>query len=116
MSKSLKLCRTFLGKEVEVVIDRPIGSYHPQFPLLYEANYGYIAGTIAPDGEEIDAYFLGENLPLKKAKGKCIAILHNLNFDDDKLVVSNKPLTDAEIRNAIKFQDKWGFEYKIVRD
>jgi inorganic pyrophosphatase len=46
-----------------------------------------VPDTKAPDGEEIDAYFLGIDKPVKKAQGKCIAIIHRLNDDDDKLVV-----------------------------
>jgi len=33
-SKSLKLARQFLGKEVEIVFDRPLGSKHPKYGLI----------------------------------------------------------------------------------
>jgi len=32
----------FLGKEIEVIIDRPLGSKHPKHGFKYETNYGYI--------------------------------------------------------------------------
>ena len=49
-----------LGSVVSVVVDRPLGSYHPRHPdIYYPINYGYIEGIIAPDGEEQDAYILG---------------------------------------------------------
>lgn len=116
MSISLDLCKKYLGNEVEVVIDRPLGSKHPKHNFLYESNYGYVPDTKAPDGEEVDAYYLGVDKPLQKATGKCIAIVHRLNDDDDKLVVvSGKQwLTDEEISKAVNFQEQW-FEYEIVR-
>ena len=50
-----------LGKRVKVKIDRPLGSCHPKYKdLYYPVNYGYVEGVIAPDGEEQDAYILGE--------------------------------------------------------
>ena len=42
-----------LGKTVTVVIDRPVGTYHPKHKdIYYQVNYGYIPGVIAGDGEE----------------------------------------------------------------
>ena len=43
--------KDFLGKKVEVVIDRPLGSKHPKHGFTYEVNYGYIPDTKSPDGE-----------------------------------------------------------------
>ena len=43
-----------------MVIDRPLGSAHPQHPdLVYPVNYGYIPNTEAGDLDPIDAYVLG---------------------------------------------------------
>jgi len=56
--------KEFLGKKVEMVIDRPLGSKHHKHGFLYEANYGYIPNTKSPDGEELDAYYLGAKVPL----------------------------------------------------
>ena len=42
-----------IGKIVKVIIDRPLGTYHPKHKdILYPVNYGYIAGIMAADGEE----------------------------------------------------------------
>ena len=39
----------------EVVIERPKGSRHPEYPeIVYPLDYGYIVGTRASDGEELD--------------------------------------------------------------
>jgi len=116
-SKSLCLARKFLGKEVEVKIDRPLGSRHPKHGFIYEANYGFIPKTKAPDGEEIDAYYLGVNEPVNKARGKCVAIIHRLKDDDDKMVVVPQEaeiITDKEILEAVHFQEQW-FEHEILR-
>jgi inorganic pyrophosphatase len=115
-SKSLETAKQFLGKSVEVVIDRPKGSKHPKHGFIYEVNYGYIAGTKAPDGEELDAYYLGIDKAIEKATGVVKAIVHRLEDDDDKLVVIPEGInfTDGEIEKAVAFQEKW-FKHKIVR-
>lgn len=115
-SKSLKLARQFLGKKVKVVIDRPLGSKHPKHRFIYEVNYGYIEDIKAPDGEELDAYFIGINKPLNKSEGIVKAIVHRLSDDDDKLVIipENIEFSDEEIEKIIAFQEKW-FEHIILR-
>lgn len=105
----------FLGKKVEVIIDRHMGSKHPKYGFIYEANYGYIPNTKSPDGEELDAYFLGVEGPLEKAEGVCIAVIERVEDDDDKLVVvpSGVKISNEEIEKLVEFQEKW-FKHKIV--
>ena len=105
------------GKEVEIMIDRPLGSRHPQYPSsIYPINYGYIPNTISGDGEELDGYVLGVEKPLETFKGKCIAVIHRLNDDDDKLIVvpEGTELTDDEIKKLTHFQEQY-FESEIKR-
>lgn len=106
----------FLGKEVEVIIDRPLGSKHPKHGFIYETNYGYIPNTKSPDGEELDAYYLSIDKPIKKARGVCIAVIHRTNDNDDKLVVvpNGVRLTDEEIEKHTKFQEQW-FKHEIFK-
>lgn len=114
---TLSLAKPYLEKEVEVIIDRPLGSKHPKHGFVYEVNYGYIPDTKAPDGEELDAYVLGIEKPIESFKGKCIAIIHRLNDDDDKLIVvpkSNEDMSDEEIRIATNFQEQF-FQSEIIR-
>lgn len=116
-SKSLPLARLFLGKEVEVTIDRMLGSRHPKHGFVYEVNYGFISGTKAPDGEELDAYVLGVDESVQTFSGICIAIIHRLDDDDDKLVVIPKSLediSDEEIRKVTYFQEQF-FTSEIIR-
>lgn len=115
-SKSLAIARQFLGEEVVVTIDRPLGSTHPKYGFIYQVNYGYLEGVKAPDGEDLDAYVLGVAEPVPKASGVVRAIMHRINDDDDKLVVlpSNVEMSDEEIEKMIAFQEQW-FKHKIVR-
>ena len=115
-SASLELAKQFLGKEVEIVFDRPLGSRHPKHGFIYEVNYGYVEGVKAPDGEELDAYYLGTDRPLQKISGVVKAIIHRLDNDDDKLVVMPKGLsmTDSEIEQGVNFQEHW-FKHQILR-
>lgn len=116
-TKSLTLARSLLGKTIEIVIDRPLGSKHPRHNYVYPINYGYVEGIEAPDGEDLDVYYLGEDLPISAAKGLCIAIVHRLDDDDDKLVVvpeNKKDISDEEILEKIHFQEQW-FQSIIVR-
>ncbi len=107
----------YLNKIVEVKIDRPIGSSHPDYSdHIYLVNYGYVPNTISGDGEELDCYVLGEYKPLKEYKGKCIAVIHRLNDDDDKLIIApeNKTFTNNEIKLLTDFQEKF-YISKIIR-
>lgn len=115
-SESFKLAKTFLGKEVTVEIDRPLGSKHPKHDFVYEVNYGFIKGIKAPDGEDLDAYFLGINEPIKEKIGLCIAIAHRKDNDDDKIIVVPKGinLENEKIMELINFQEKW-FDTEIIR-
>ena len=99
-----------MGRTVRVVIDRPLGSCHPQYPALrYPVNYGYVPGVIAPDGEEQDAYVLGVADPLESFEGEVVAVIHRLDDAEDKWVVAPKGMTftKAEIAAAVAFQEQY---------
>jgi inorganic pyrophosphatase len=109
----------FIGKSVKVSIDRAIGSRHPKHDdLVYGVNYGYVPGTTAPDGEELDAYVLGVTVPISDFEGICIAVVKRLEEKDDKLIVVPKAaqfrFRDIDIRASIAFQEKF-FQTKIIR-
>ena len=110
--------KDFLNQEVKVKIDRPLGSKHPKYNYIYPINYGFIPNTISGDGEELDAYILGVNKPLKEFVGKCIAIIHRLDDNDDKLIVVPKELesiSEQEIIKATNFQEQY-FKSVIIRN
>ena len=103
----------YLGKKVNVIVDRPVGYRHHSY--VYPINYGYIVELIAPDGECQDAYLLGCKEPLKEAQGTVIAIIRREDDNEDKLVVAlNGDYTDEEIENEVHFQERF-FKHKIVR-
>lgn len=113
-SASLRMCKEYLGKRVTVTIDQAYGTYYEG--TRYEQNYGYVPGTTAPDGEGLDAYFIGPQEPLEEATGKCIAIIHRYGDDDDKLVLvpDNVSLTDEQIETAVDFRERF-FPHRIIR-
>ncbi len=105
-----------IGKIVKVVVDRPLGTYHPKYKdIFYSVNYGYIPDVFAPDGEEQDAYILGVDEPVKEFTGKIIAIIHRTNDIEDKLVVApeNMNFSEEEIISKVAFQEQF-FKIKII--
>lgn len=103
-----------IGEVYKVIIDRPLGSTHPEFPdIKYEVNYGYIEGIIAVDGEEQDAYVLGVDEAVSEYEGKLIAIIHRLNDVENKWVISNKTFSKEEIYEKVKFMEQF-FKIEIL--
>ncbi len=43
-------------EQSNIVIDRPKGSVHPRFPIIYEVDYGYLDNTASMDGAGIDVW------------------------------------------------------------
>ena len=108
--------RQFLGKTVLAKIDRPIGTRHPKHGFVYMVNYGFIPNTKAPDGEEVDAYVLGVFEPREEFTGRCIAIIHRLNDNDDKVIIVPEGVdyNDKQIMALTEFQERF-FKSLIVR-
>ncbi len=108
--------KEYLGKKLNIVIDRELGSKHPEYGFIYPVNYGYVPDTVSGDGEELDCYLLGVFEPVKTYKGKCIAIIHRVDDDDDKLIIvpKNKEYSDDAINALVEFQERY-FEHIIVR-
>jgi len=107
-----------IGSIVTVTVDRPLGSVHPKHKsIVYSVNYGYIEGIIAPDGEELDAYILGVNEPVKEFTGRVIAVIIRENDVENKLVVApdGMSFTKEEIEAMTFFQEQY-FKTKIVMD
>lgn len=99
-----------IGKTVKVIVDRPLGVYHPVHKdIYYSVNYGYIPGVLASDGEEQDAYILGVTEPVNEFEGKVIAIVHRLDDVEDKWIVApeNISFTKDEIMRQVAFQEQY---------
>ena len=101
-----------LGKKVDVIVDRPLGSYHPKYKnLYYPVNYGYVENIIAGDND----YILGINEPIERYTGKVIAILHRFNDIENKWVVVPEEMsfTKEQIKKLVDFQEQY-FESEII--
>ena len=108
--------KSYLNKIVNVKMDRPLGTKHPKHGFYYPVNYGYIPNTVSGDGEELDAYVLGEHKPLEEFTGRVIAIIHRTDDNDDKLVVmqDGKNYTNEQIEVLTEFQEQY-FKHEIYR-
>ena len=105
-----------LGEIVNIIIDRPLGSIHPNHnDIIYPVNYGYINGIMAPDGEEQDVYIIGINEPIEVFTGKVIAIIHRLDDIEDKWVVAPEGYmaTKEDIIKTTYFQVKY-FNIEVI--
>lgn len=105
-----------VGKSVKVIVDRPLGTYHPKYKdIYYSVNYGYVEDIIAPDGEEQDAYILGVNEPIKEFNGKVIAVIHRFDDIEEKWIVVPEHLflSKDEIMRQVDFQERF-FESEII--
>ena len=111
---------SLIDRIVKVVIDRPYGSVHPEYPdIRYELNYGHVEDFIGGDGEAQDAYIIDYKVPLyvgKEISGYIIAVIRRKNDVETKWVVdigSNKCYTKEEIARAVNFQEKF-FDIEII--
>lgn len=99
-----------IGTVVKVIVDRPLGTFHPKDKdIFYTVNYGYIPGIIAADGEEQDAYILGVDIPLKTFTGIVIAIIHRRDDVEDKWVIAPEGMTftKKQIEKMTHFQEQY---------
>ena len=108
--------KEYLNKTVNVKVDRPFGSKHPKHGFIYPVNYGYVPNTISGDGEELDCYILGVFEPVLEFEGKCIAIIHRTNDNDDKLIIvpNDKEYSNEAIEALVEFQERY-FEHILIR-
>ena len=99
-----------IGRTVRVVVDRPLGSRHPEYDeLVYPINYGYVPGVMAPDGEEQDVYILGVDRPVDEFCGTVIAVIKRLDDIEDKWVAAPEGMkfSREEILRQVEFQEKY---------
>ena len=99
-----------IGSFVTVTVDRPLGSFHSRYPqLYYPINYGFIEGTLAPDGEEEDAYILGVEIPVKNFSGVIIAKIIRFDDNEHKWVVAPQGMSfpKSEIQKMTYFQEQY---------
>ena len=109
------LARSYLGRTVRIGIDRPIGYVHKKekYTLEYKINYGYIPDVLGGDGEEMDVYLLGVDVPVEEYDARIIAIVHRRDDVEDKLVGAPQGVSFSadEIRSFVDFQEKYYDSY-----
>lgn len=105
------LIQEYLGKTVEIVVDRPIGCIHVTkgITLNYTINYGYIPDLMGGDGEEQDVYILGVAVPLERFTGRIIAAIRRSDDNEDKLVAAPEGMEfhQGQIAEAAHFVEKY---------
>lgn len=107
------LVRPYLGKTVTIEIDRPIGYIHYKEgrdrPLVYPINYGYIPGVLGGDGEELDVYLLGVDVPVERYTGRIVGIAYREDDVEDKLIMAptGHVYSTEEMAEAIQFQEMY---------
>ena len=105
------LVQSYLGKTVEIGIDRPIGYVHHkgEKTLVYPLTYGYIPGVLGGDGEELDVFLLGVDYPVEVYTGRIIGIVYRADDVEDKLIMAPEGMdfTVEEMTAAIHFQEKY---------
>ena len=96
------------GKDLTVVIDVPRGSFVKRgddgtidfvSPIPCPFNYGHVPGTLADDGDALDAVVLGPALPLgstAKVAARARVDFIDAGCPDPKWVCANEPLSSFE--------------------
>ena len=101
-----------------MTIDRPLGSRHPDGGpdggFVYECNYGFVPGYLAPDGEELDAYVIRPDVPLTEYEGEIIAVVLREDDVEDKVVVGSGHWTASDVTTAIRFQERFFTSLVVV--
>ena len=107
------ILRSCMGRQVHVIVDRPVGYDH--HGLIYPVNYGYLPGIPAGDGEEQDVYILGISQPLAEFDGVIIGAALRRNDVEDKLIAAPAGMTFApeEMARAVHFQEQY-FDSRII--
>lgn len=108
--KPLPGYKGIIGMEVDVTMDRPIGTEHPKHPnVFYPINYGFIFGMLGGDDEEQDVYILGEDKPLDFWSGVIIGVIHRTDDVEDKWIAAPKGVSYSldEMKAAVAFQEQF---------
>ena len=111
------LTRSYLGKQVTVVVDRPVGFHHVTkgIHLYYTVNYGFLPGVMGGDGEEQDVYILGIKEPLETFSGRIIGVIRRKDDNEDKFVAAPEDMrfTAEQIGKEVHFVEQY-FDSSIL--
>jgi inorganic pyrophosphatase len=104
----------WIGRRVPVVVDRPLGTPHPEDGrLVYALNYGFVPGTRASDGDPIDVYIIDVDRPLAECRAEVIAVIRRRDDAEYKLVarVGRGEWSPSEILARTHFQERFFDSY-----
>ena len=87
-----------------VIIDRPKGSSHPRYPVIYPLDYGYLENTTSSDGDGIDVWLGSLNTVMNMGGEKTLTGIL-CTFDTLK--------RDVEIKLLIECSEK---DIQVIRD
>lgn len=104
-----------LGTVVEVTVDRPLGSVHPEHEdIVYPINYGFVNGVLGGDGEAQDAYVLGVDHAVESFQGEVVAVIVRGDVETKWVVApSGATYTKQQIAAAVHFQERY-FQSTII--
>lgn len=104
----LNVTNPLLNKEVEVIVDKPYGSFHSFYPdEIYTCNGGYVL----INDDYYEAYIYGINEVVDKYRAKVIGIIYHED-NSEYLIVSNDDNYDKQdVINAIAFEQQ---HYNII--
>ncbi|MBE6725573.1 MAG: NUDIX domain-containing protein [Ruminococcaceae bacterium] len=113
-----------IGSLVNVRIDRPAGSAHPEHPdLIYPIPYGFVPGLASHDGEDADAYLVGfpDGKTLAsgdEVTGTVAAAVHRADDREEKLIVTppNVFPDSDEMLAAVNFTERFFLSSLILPD
>jgi inorganic pyrophosphatase len=104
-----------LGTEVQVVVDRPLGSKSPNHGTFYPLNFGYVKNHFVRE-KPIKAYVIGEFDPLESFEGKIVAIVERINKPGTKVVVAKEDkYTTEQIEALIEFRERYHQSHIIMK-
>ncbi len=104
----------YLDKIVNVIIDKPIGSFNPIYKFIYPVNCGFVSDKINND-KKYECYVLGLFDRVDEYEGKCIAIIKEIDGDDKLVIVpKDKNYSNETIEALVEFQERF-FEHEIIR-
>lgn len=111
---------------VTVIIDVPKWSFIKRkddgsvdfvSPLPSPFNYGHVPGTLAEDGDALDAVVLGKRLAPRSSVA--VAVRARIGFldagsSDPKLICSSTPLGDAQRRRVERFFRRYAVAKRLI--
>ena len=100
----------YLGKHVNLKIDRPLGSKHPKYNFIYPLNYGDVSKTIEMmEKNQMCIYQEFFEVVDEYKQGKVLSYIHRINDNADKLIVvsDNCNYMNNQIRALIEFQERF---------